>query len=115
MLSNYEIDLAVVEGRVSDPSINAVMLDTDYLVCVASNNSPLAKQSMVTLSDLRRERMILVAYRRLGQGQLLSGLGLRQGEPQRREPPEAHRLQLPGDRPGGGLRRPRKRGTVPAV
>lgn len=46
-------------GRVSDPSINAVMLDTDYLVCVASNNSPLAKQSMVTLSDLRRERMIL--------------------------------------------------------
>lgn len=59
MLSNYEIDLAVVEGRVSDPSINAVMLDTDYLVCVASNNSPLAKQSMVTLSDLRRERMIL--------------------------------------------------------
>ena len=46
-------------GRVSDPSINAVMLDTDYLVCVASDNSPLAKQSMVTLSDLRRERMIL--------------------------------------------------------
>lgn len=54
-----ESGLAVVEGRVSDPSINAVMLDTDYLVCVASNNSPLAKQSMVTLSDLRRERMIL--------------------------------------------------------
>ena len=59
MLSNYEIDLAVVEGRVSDPSINAVMLDTDYLVCVTSNNNPLARQSMVTLSDLRRERMIL--------------------------------------------------------
>lgn len=54
-----ESGLAVVEGRVSDPSINAVMLDTDYLVCVASDNSPLAKQSMVTLSDLRRERMIL--------------------------------------------------------
>ena len=54
-----ESGLAVVEGRVSDPSINAVMLDTDYLVCVASNNSPLAKQSMVTLSDLRRERTIL--------------------------------------------------------
>ena len=48
-----ESGLAVVEGRVSDPSINAVMLDTDYLVCVASDNSPLAKQSMVTLSDLR--------------------------------------------------------------
>lgn len=59
MLSNYEIDLAIVEGRISDPIINAVMLDTDYLVCVTSNNNPLARRSMVTINDLRRERMIL--------------------------------------------------------
>lgn len=59
MLSNYEIDLAIVEGRISDPTINAVMLDTDYLVCVTSNNNPLARRSMVTINDLRRERMIL--------------------------------------------------------
>ena len=59
MLSNYEIDLAVVEGRINDPSINALLLDTDYLVCVMSNNHPLARQSMVTLNEIRRERMIL--------------------------------------------------------
>ena len=59
MLSNYEIDLAVVEGRVKDPSINALLLDTDYLVCVMSNHHPLARQSMVTLGEIRRERLIL--------------------------------------------------------
>ena len=59
MLSNYEVDLAIVEGRVKDPSISALLLDTDYLVCVMSNNHPLARQSMVTIGDLRQERMIL--------------------------------------------------------
>lgn len=59
MLTDYQIDLAIVEGRVSDPHIHSVMLDTDYLVCVMSNNNPLSKQSMVTLDDLKKERMIL--------------------------------------------------------
>ena len=59
MLSNYEIDLAVVEGRVNDPAINALLLDTDYLVCVVSNHHHLAKQSMVTINDIKKERMIL--------------------------------------------------------
>lgn len=59
MLTDYRIDLAIVEGRVSDPNIRAVMLDTDYLVCVMSNRNPLAKQSMVTLEELKKERMIL--------------------------------------------------------
>ena len=35
------------------------MLDTDYLVCVMANRNPLAKQSMVTLEELKKERMIL--------------------------------------------------------
>lgn len=59
MLSDYRIDLAVVEGRPRDPGISALLLDTDYLVCVVSNNHPLAKKSMVTLSDIRRENLIL--------------------------------------------------------
>ncbi len=59
MLTDYRIDLAIVEGRVSDPNIRAVMLDTDYLVCVMANRNPLAKQSMVTLEELKKERMIL--------------------------------------------------------
>lgn len=59
MIVNYDIDLAIVEGRVNDPEINSVLLDTDYLVCVVSNNNPLAAQSMVTLNDIKKEKMIL--------------------------------------------------------
>ena len=35
------------------------MLDTDYLVCVMSNNNPLARHSLVTLAELKKERLIL--------------------------------------------------------
>ncbi|MBR1585739.1 MAG: LysR family transcriptional regulator [Clostridia bacterium] len=58
MLNQYELDLAIVEGRAPDVSINALLLDTDYLVCVVCNESPLAKKSMVTLEDIRKEKMI---------------------------------------------------------
>ena len=59
MLGNFEIDLAIAEGTPSDPAFHSVMLDTDYLVCVMSNANPLAKSAMVTLSELKKERMIL--------------------------------------------------------
>lgn len=59
MISNYEIDLAIVEGSINDPSICTQLLDTDYLVCVVSNNSPLARKNSVTLSDIKKEKMIL--------------------------------------------------------
>lgn len=59
MLDNFEIDLAIMDGRVNNPALNSVMLDTDYLVCIMSNNNPLAKRSMITLNELRREKLIL--------------------------------------------------------
>lgn len=59
MLMNYEIDLAIVEGVVNDTSINSLLLDTDYLVLVCSNNSPLAKKSVVTIEEIKKEKMIL--------------------------------------------------------
>ena len=59
MLSNFQLDLAIVEGRLQEPGINALLLDTDYLVCAISNNNPLSHKGMVTLDDLRREKMIL--------------------------------------------------------
>lgn len=59
MLSNYELDIAIVEGRINKNGINALMLDTDYLVCVMSNNNRLAKKTMVTLNDIKKEKMIL--------------------------------------------------------
>lgn len=59
MIKNYELDMAIVEGKLSDPNLNYLMLDTDYLVCVMSNDSPLSKNSMVTLEQIKKEKMIL--------------------------------------------------------
>jgi DNA-binding transcriptional LysR family regulator len=59
LLKSYKIDIAIVEGNVQDSSINSIMLDTDFLVCAVSNENPLAKKSIVTLEELKRERMIL--------------------------------------------------------
>ena len=58
-LETYELDLAVSNGRAHNPDLCSLMLDTDYLVCVMSNNNPLSSQSMVTLNELKQERMIL--------------------------------------------------------
>ena len=59
MLKSYEIDLAIVEGRTNDPGLRYMMLDTDYLVLAVSPDHPFAKKGMVTLNELKRERMIL--------------------------------------------------------
>lgn len=59
MLMNYELDLAIVEGSINNPSLNSLLLDTDYLVLVVNNDNKLAKKSMVTINDLKKENMIL--------------------------------------------------------
>lgn len=58
-LKNYEIDLAIVEGKLSDPSLNSILLDTDCLMLAVSNSNPLSGKSMVTLDELKKEKMIL--------------------------------------------------------
>ena len=59
MLENFELDLAVVEGRSTRPELSALMLDTDYLVCVLANAHPLSHSSMITLDEIRQEKLIL--------------------------------------------------------
>ena len=59
MLSCYEIDLAIVEGPVREAGFNSLLLDTDFLVCVMSNENPLASKSMITLNELKKEKLIL--------------------------------------------------------
>ena len=58
-LKTYEIDLAIVEGNVPDPDFNAILLDTDCLMLAVSNNSRLANKSMVTIQELKKEKLIL--------------------------------------------------------
>lgn len=59
MLENFELDLAVVEGRSTRPELSALMLDTDYLMCVLANTHPLSHSSMITLDEIRQEKLIL--------------------------------------------------------
>lgn len=59
MLENFELDLAIVEEKCSRPDMNSILLDTDCLLCAMSNNNPLARGGIVTLAQLKRERMIL--------------------------------------------------------
>ena len=59
MLNNYEIDMAIIEGKRFDSKFNCLLLDTDVLVLVVSNTNHLAKKSMVTINELKKEKMIL--------------------------------------------------------
>lgn len=58
-LSTYEIDFAFVEGKVNEKKYSSVLLDTDYLVAVMNLNNPLAKNKIVNINDLKKEKMIL--------------------------------------------------------
>ena len=58
-LKTYEIDIAVVEGKVHDASFNSILIDTDCLVLAVANESPLAQKSSVTLDELKKENLIL--------------------------------------------------------
>ena len=59
MLDNFELDLAIVEDRPSGGRFHSLLLDTDCLMCAVSNRSPLARQTMVTIEELKRQKMIL--------------------------------------------------------
>lgn len=59
MMENMELDLAMSWGKPQSENLNSLMLDTDYLVCAVAPESKLAKQSMVTLEQLKRENLIL--------------------------------------------------------
>lgn len=58
-LLNFEIDLAVVEGKVINSKFSKVLLDTDSLVAVLSKDNPLSQKTVLTLNDLEKEKLIL--------------------------------------------------------
>ena len=59
MLKNYELDFAFIEGRSSDPDLGYLMLDTDCLVLAVAPDHPLAQKSMITIDQLKREKLLL--------------------------------------------------------
>lgn len=59
MLKNYELDFAFVEGKLNDPTLFYLMLDTDCLVLAVEPGHRLAGKSAVTISQLKKEKLIL--------------------------------------------------------
>ncbi len=58
-LDNFEIDLAIIEEKANTYKYKSLLLDTDYLVCILSKDNHLAKKSLITIHDLKKEKMIL--------------------------------------------------------
>lgn len=58
MVENYELDFAIVDQKINN-NLNYMPLDTDYLVCVVSNESPLVNKKMITIDELKQENLIL--------------------------------------------------------
>ena len=59
MLHNYALDLAIVEGRIADPTLRYLLLDTDCIVLAVAPDHPLAKRDSVSVEELKKEKMIL--------------------------------------------------------
>lgn len=58
-LKNFELDLAIIDGSVSDDAFETRLLDTDRLVLIVDPSHPLSQKSSVTLDEIRREKLIL--------------------------------------------------------
>ncbi len=58
-LESYELDLAIIDASSNNPKFSSMLLDTDYLMCVLSPDNPLSQRSAVTISELKKEKMIL--------------------------------------------------------
>ena len=58
-LKNFEIDVAFVDGKILDDHLKYILLDTDSLVLAVSNNNPLSNKKIISIQDLKKEKLIL--------------------------------------------------------
>lgn len=58
-LKNFEIDVAVVDGKILDTDLKYFLLDTDSLVLAVANNNPISKRKIISIQDLKKEKLIL--------------------------------------------------------
>lgn len=58
-LKNFEIDVAFVDGKILDDQLNYILLDTDSLVLAVSNYNPLSKKKIISINELKKEKLIL--------------------------------------------------------
>lgn len=59
MLSRFELDLALIESSVIDPSLHSEHWMQDEMIIVAAKNHPLANKNFVSYEALNKERWII--------------------------------------------------------
>lgn len=57
-LNSYQIDLAIIEGKINK-KYSSILLGTDSLVVVMSPENSLATKEVVTIDDLKKEKLIV--------------------------------------------------------
>ena len=58
-LENYEIDLAIVEGKITDKKFSNILLDSDSLLLAMNKSNPLSNKKSISINELKKERIIL--------------------------------------------------------
>lgn len=58
-LKNYELDFAIIDGKINDSCLINMLLDTDRLMLIISPEHPYAGRESVTIDELRSEDLIL--------------------------------------------------------
>ncbi len=58
-LKTYEVDLAIIEGKITSRHFTSILLDTDMLMVAVSSEHPLAQSNSVSLARLKKENLIL--------------------------------------------------------
>lgn len=75
-LKSFMIDMAFVEGRITDSSLSTVLLDTDSLILAVSPKHPFAKRGSISIFELQQAKLIMrlpdSGTRRLFESHLMS-------------------------------------------
>lgn len=58
-LKTYDLDFAIIDGKITDTSLNVMQLDMDRIMLIVDPNHPLATQTTVTINDIKKEKLIL--------------------------------------------------------
>lgn len=59
MLSSFQIDLAIIEGNITNRKVSSILLDTDSIMAIVSKENRLSAKRVLTIDDLKKERVIL--------------------------------------------------------
>ncbi len=58
-LKYFKIDMAFVEGHITESDLSTVLLDTDSLIVAVSPQHPFAKKGSISILELQREKLIM--------------------------------------------------------